>query len=338
MQGTSKENQNAFYPITRIWKPVTFQGANKKKHYFEGWYFKNVSANQKHIWSIIPGISIEDQQNRHAFIQFINGSTAETYYVPFAIEDFDYSTTEFRVNIGDNHFSSDGFSLAINHKETNFTAIGKVEFSNTHPLDSTLFNPGIMGWYSFVPFMECNHGLVSMDHNLSGSLTINADKINMDGGKGYAEKDWGSSMPSAWIWMQCNHFENQNQTSFMLSVARIPWLGNSFTGFLCVFLYEGKIYRYASYTGARLNKIEITEKGIHIEINDKQHHISVEAQHASHGLLAAPLKGAMNRRIAESVDATIVLDISNHQKQSFFSGTGHTAGLELVGDINELPI
>ena len=160
----------------------------------------------------------------------------------------------------------------------------------------------------------------------------------MGGGKGYAEKDWGSSMPSAWIWMQCNHFENQNQTSFMLSVARIPWLGNSFTGFLCIFLYQGKIHRFASYTGARLTKIEITEKGIHIKIKDKNHDISVQAQHASHGLLAAPLKGAMNRRIAESVDATIMLDISSLQNKTFFSGTGHTAGLELVGDMNDLPI
>jgi hypothetical protein len=123
----------------------------------------------------------------------------------------------------------------------------------------------------------------------------------------------------------------------MLSVARIPWIGNSFTGFLAVFLFQGKIYRYTSYTGARLTKIALTAKEIHIEIKDKNHHISVKAQHESHGLLAAPLKGAMNRRIAESVDATINLNIFHSKNKPFFLGTGDTAGLELVGNMEELP-
>ena len=32
----------------------------------------------------------------------------------------------------------------------------------------TIFSPGIMGWYSFVPFMECKHGIVSINHDLTG--------------------------------------------------------------------------------------------------------------------------------------------------------------------------
>ena len=29
---------------------------------------------------------------------------------------------------------------------------------------------GIMGWYRFVPFMQCYHGVVSLNHKLNGTF------------------------------------------------------------------------------------------------------------------------------------------------------------------------
>ena len=61
-----------------------FQGNKKTKKYFEGWYFKMVSQDEVSILSVIPGISIsEDGSTKHAFIQIINGKTAETEYINF---------------------------------------------------------------------------------------------------------------------------------------------------------------------------------------------------------------------------------------------------------------
>lgn len=58
--------------------PFTYQGVNKNDNYFEGWYFKHVTADLKNIISIIPGIS--KGRDSHAFIQVIitysnNGNT-----------------------------------------------------------------------------------------------------------------------------------------------------------------------------------------------------------------------------------------------------------------------
>ena len=73
-----------------------FQGNKKTKKYFEGWYFKMVSQDEQTILSVIPGISIsEDGSTKHAFIQIINGKTAETEYINFSIEDFYYSKDDF---------------------------------------------------------------------------------------------------------------------------------------------------------------------------------------------------------------------------------------------------
>lgn len=337
MKTFKPSNKSLFYPLTKTWKPVNFQGVGKKSHYFEGWYFKNVSADKHHIWSVIPGISIEKSGIRHAFIQLINGKTADTWYVKYPIEAFSYSQKAFDVRIADNRFSLQGISLNIQSPENNLATSGSLVFKNIHPLKSTFFNPGIMGWYSFVPFMECYHGLVSMDHHLSGELKMNGSEINFDGGKGYSEKDWGKSMPEAWIWMQSNHFEKAG-TSFMLSVAKIPWLKSSFTGFLCVLLLDGKIHRFATYTGAKLKNLSVDRELVQVEIRDKNYRLFISARHAARGLLAAPLNGAMDRRIAESVDAEITVRVTKLSGKEIFNGTGKTAGLELVGDMKELPI
>jgi len=100
-----------------------------------------------------------------------------------------------------------------------------------------------MGPYTFAPFMECNHGIVSMDHGISGSLVINGEEIDFTGGRGYIEKDWGHSFPSAYIWMQSNHFA-ANGISFKASVARIPWLTGNFTGFISGLMIDGRLYPF----------------------------------------------------------------------------------------------
>jgi hypothetical protein len=46
----------------------------------------------------------------------------------------------------------------------------------------------------------------------------------------------------------------------------------------------------------------------------------------------------MDRRIAESVDATIVLKISDKHGKLIFAENGINAGLELVGDMKDLPV
>ena len=330
-------HNDPLYSIRKIWNPVLYQGSNKKSRYFEGWYFKLVSEGGKHIWSIIPGISITTDSNRHAFIQLINGKTAETFYIKYSLGDFRFSKKEFLVEIGRSRFSYAGLEVNIDDPASGLKVQGRIGFENVHPLEPTLLNPGIMGWYSFVPFMECYHGLVSMDHNLSGNLKINGEKISMDGGKGYAEKDWGRSMPSAWIWMQTNHFQAEG-VSLMLSIAKIPWLRNSFTGFLCVLLLNGKIHRFATYTGAMIEHIELTGDKLATSITDHKYRLQITASHASRGMLAAPLNGAMDRRIAESVDAQIELKVTNMDSEIIFAGKGVYAGLELVGDMDELPV
>jgi tocopherol cyclase len=319
------------YGFKKMGNPEIFQGNKQKKNYFEGWYFKMVAPNGSSILSIIPGISIScDGKQQHAFIQIIDGITAATCYYTFPIEEFAFSRKEFAIRIGANYFSKDLVILDI--RSDSSTVSGEIHMSAQVEFPSNrIINPGIMGWYRFVPFMQCYHGVVSLRHNLEGEVVKDGRIYNFDSGVGYIEKDWGSSMPSAWIWMQSNNFNSLN-SSFMLSVANIPWLGDSFTGFLGFFLHEDTLYRFATYTHA---KLEIEESGfdtLRITIYDKKNTLLLQTYRNNSGLLRAPVKGSMDRRIPESIDANIQIIIRDQKANVIFCDSTSIAGLEIVGD------
>ena len=47
-----------------------------------------------------------------------------------------------------------------------------------------------MGYFAYIPKMECYHGIVSMNHMVNGVIRINDVDIDFNNGKGYVEKDW----------------------------------------------------------------------------------------------------------------------------------------------------
>ncbi len=332
LTGAGSFLKSPVYDFQKIWRPHWFQGNRKKNNYFEGWYFKNVSANGKYCWSFIPGVSLNGEDT-HAFIQVINGKTGDTLYFRYPLESFSFSSTSFTIKIDQNTFSDRGLYLDIDQNGQTFK--GNIEFKNIVGYPATLQRPGIMGWYRYAPFMECYHGVVSLHHEIIGSLNHNATNLNFHDGTGYIEKDWGSSMPSAWIWIQTNHFNTAN-TSFMLSVARIPWIGKTFTGFLGFFLNKNKVITFATYTGSRLIKLENEKNKVRIEIQGKKHRLLLEGQNNSNGPLKAPMLGKMGRVIHESIDAEIDIKVISLSGEILFEGTGKNAGLEMVGNLDML--
>ena len=313
-----------------------FQGNKKTKKYFEGWYFKMVSQDEISILSVIPGISIsEDGSTKHAFIQIIDGKTAKTEYISYPIEDFYYSKDEFLVQIGNNFLSKD--SLILDISKDGIYAKGKVYMRNIVALIPNESNgpKKIMGWYDKVPFMQCYHGVVSLNHDLEGEIKVNKNTYTFHKGKGYIEKDWGKSMPSSWIWIQSNNFKNSN-SSFMLSIAKIPWMGFSFTGFLGFYYVDEKIVRFGTYSKAKFKVSKMQEDSLSLKIYLKNEIIEINTNKRNSGLLKAPVKGSMDRRISESIDAKLSITITNNKNNSKFKDVSSITGLETVGEKEDL--
>jgi hypothetical protein len=195
-----------------------------------------------------------------------------------------------------------------------------------------------MGWYAWIPAMECYHGVVSLDHSIEGALQVNGQSLDFGGGRGYIEKDWGRAFPAAYIWFQTNHFE-QPGTSLTASVAIIPWLRRSFPGFIVGLWHGGTLYRFATYTGARIEQLDITDERVTWTIADRKHRLSMTAARTEGGLLQAPTTVDMGRRIAETLSATVQVELARIQgrdSEPVFRDTGRHAGLEIVGDLARL--
>ncbi|MCF8243477.1 MAG: hypothetical protein K9J16_19035 [Melioribacteraceae bacterium] len=331
----SEQKMLPFYNLKKIGNTTIFQGNQKTKNYFEGWYFKLVAEDGSRIISVIPGISLSsDGKEKHAFVQLINGVTAQTSYYSFPIEEFFFSKSSFEIKIGNNYFSEDMISLDL--KDNDSFVSGKVELSNNVEYTSgRLMNPGIMGWYRFVPFMECYHGVVSLANNLKGALVIDGEEYNFTSGKGYIEKDWGSSMPSSWIWMQSNHFNDPN-TSFMLSIADVPWWGNSFTGFLGFLYHDNEIHHFATYRHSKLELEVCDSTRLEIRIENRKNTFIIVAKSNNTGWLKAPTEGSMDRRIPESIDAVVKITLLDEMKNIIYQDSTNISGLEMVGDYKEL--
>ena len=92
----------------------------------------------------------------------------------------------------------------------------------------------------------------------------NAESINFTGGRGYIEKDWGQSFPAGYVWFQSNHFDIAG-TSLTASIAVIPWLGSAFRGFIVGLWHQDKLYRFATYTGAKTKTLTITDDQVHMD-------------------------------------------------------------------------
>ncbi|MFA6617605.1 MAG: tocopherol cyclase family protein [Candidatus Neomarinimicrobiota bacterium] len=316
--------------MNKLSNPPVFQGSLNKKSYFEGWYIKCLSDDLISSIAFIPGLSLG--KDPHAFIQ-INRSNNTSEYIRFPVEEFSYKKDVFAVALGDNYFSDRG--LRLNYEQNGISLQGDLVFNNIQRYPSRFLAPGIMGIFTYIPFMQCYHGVVSIRHEINGLLTINGQDLGFDKGRGYIEKDWGRSFPKSWLWMQANPFHD-SEASFMLSIAKIPWMGMYFTGIIG-FLNDGnKTYRFATYLGDGLSFLEEDEGGIYLYIKGPKYHLRVYAEFGDNNTLIAPVKGHMDRNIKESLNSSLHVELSDKGHNIIFRDSSHIAGLETSGDIDKL--
>lgn len=316
------------YTIKKLFNPEIFQGKYKKKNYFEGWYYKLVDKEGKNSFALIPGVAFDKDKNAHAFVQIIDSIGHDTDYFKFDISKFRFSQDTLDVSVENNHFKKSSISVDLKNEQN--SVIGDLEFYDIEAFPKTIFRPGIMGPFSFVPTMECYHGVVNIHQKIRGSLMINDKLVDFTGGYGYIEKDWGKSFPKWWVWMQSNHFK-QTDVSLMFSIAKIPWLKTHFTGFLSFLKIGARIYLFATYTGAKIKTLEYTNGDIFIVVEDKKHSLTITGKYKESGILRAPKNGLMERIISESISSTIKVVLSDKDGNIIFDDYGKNAGLEVVG-------
>ena len=280
----------------------------KQLHRFEGWYYKH--QTKQHSIAFIAG-----RADDCAFVQVVTDTQA--YIVHYPLEQ--YRRCGQMVAIGDNIFSPRGVKVDISTESLRLQ--GRLCYGKLTPISGD-----IMGPFRFFP-MECSHGIVSMNHKVSGSVAINGQTLDFTGGRGYIESDSGKSFPRDYTWVQCNDWDG---CSVMVAVARIPFAKMQFWGCIAVVSLRGKEYRLATYKGVKIIKcsreqIVLQQGKYRLEVNfDNQALGSLkEAGHS----LAAPKDGKMSHTIRENLSCSARFRFT-HKGKVLFDGQSNRASRE----------
>ena len=322
--------------VKGILRPNGFHGELFAPPFFEGWYVKLVDRAAEERIAVIVGVfEAERTDETHAFMQIFDGLRGQAASLRFDRADLRASSAKLDVELEGSRLTERALSLAVDR--AGHQLHGRIDFGQLSPWPVRLRSPGAMGWYGWMPFMQCYHGVVSMDHGIRGHLEWNHRSYDFADGRGYLEKDWGRAFPSSWIWLQSNHF-SESRVSLMGSIARIPWIGRSFAGFLVGFQLGPRLVRFATYTGAKTVRLEVQGDDVHWVMRDRRHELAIQAHRGPTTALRGPSFDGMERTVDETLQGRIQVQLSRRgwRKGVVFEGTGEAAGVEMHGDFAEL--
>lgn len=270
----------------------------KSDNRFEGYYYRH-QKDGKTI-ALIPGIS-----GTGAFVQVITDHRSYN----FAFAD---AFIGDEIHVGGCIFRQGGVHVDLPGIR------GDIKYSGLTPLKRD-----VMGPFRFFP-MECRHKIISMHHSLSGSLSVDGEIYDFGSGTGYIEGDSGRSFPRRYLWLMANDFSDSS--AVMLSLAEIPFLGMRFDGCICIFIFGGHEYRFATYLGV---KVKTDGSSIILSQGRLRLEVAVISTGESHPL-SSPSAGMMTGIIKEHNNAEIMLRLYDHGKEICTLHSRH-AGFENSG-------
>lgn len=303
-----------------------FHGNTEKNGYFEGWYFKHRSKDL--MLGIIAAYHIDLQGRKKASVQVITKD--QSFIVWYPGSEFYASEDRLFVQIGNNIFYEHGCRLNINtlanpvciydqsSTEQGLYLKGNLWYGNFRPLAYD-----IMGPFQYMPGMQCRHGVISMAHTISGSLTMNGQHMDFKRGTGYIETDRGCTFPEKYMWLQCEEMDTL-PFSIMAAVAAVPAGKLHFTGCICAISYRGSQYRLATYRNVRIHQCD--DRILWLSQGRYTLLIQLDEYNKSHTLpLRAPVSGCMSRSIKECMTGKARFRFWENKKLLFDIASSHVS-------------
>lgn len=322
----------------RILDPDIYHGYKKMGNFFEGWYFKLATKDNKKSYGFIPGIiKCRNNSNSHSFIQFLEGNKAKFEYIRYSEKDFCAEKNKFNVTIEGNNFSLEGISISI--KRQNLTIQGHLKFNNVIKWPDSIINPGSMGFYNYLSFMQCYSQVCAIDMDIEGTMNINGELVDFNGGKAYIEKNWGKDFPYSYLWVQCNSFQHK-EGALSCSIGHIPMPKplKSFTGFLIGFWHKNVFYKFSTINRSKIN-IESKDKDINIKVNNGRYilEFTTFTEKTTYMDLFAPREEKMIAIASETIVGKCDVMLREIKSQKvILKDSSYCAGVEFSGNYEEL--
>ena len=134
--------------------------------------------------------------------------------------------------------------------------------------------------------------------------------------------------------MQGNDFK-KGKSSFMVSVANIPFLGFEFVGVLGFLYADNKVYRFGTYNLSKIKDIKIDGQNVTMTIKRGRDKLIINAEQAKGGVLKAPKNGNMSAYIEESINAKVHIKLMR-KDTVLFEDSSVLCGMEISDKADEL--
>lgn len=272
---------------------------------FEGWYFR-VIDKQLSVACII-GIA-KTKEKQEVFIQVFHTLSQKMERVSYDISEFQYQDIPFMIKIKKTILKKH----YIHIEDENLSVNIDLELEMPKYIRTTPFAPTIMGPFAYLKNMECNHAITNLGSATKGHLQFQNMKYDIEGII-YQEKDWGTSFPSKYFWVQ-SHCCQKKDAILFLSCATIPLKKFHFTGVIMNLVVEGKEYNIASYYGAYVVKAKKIGNNYRLTIRQGQYLIKCYLKMGPTYILDAPKEGQMIRQIEECLLGEAIIKIYKYKK------------------------
>jgi tocopherol cyclase len=324
--------------INAIRNPDIYHGKNKKSNFFEGWYFKLVEPLAGDTYCFIPGVFTSSKEGfSHSFIQVLKGKENKFKYLRFNQEQFKASKSKFKLKVEHSSFSLKKIKLNINDQEENIS--GTLYFDNMVRWPDSIINPGSMGFYNYLSFMECYSQVCAIDGLIRGKLTFNGNTVDFTGGKLYIEKNWGRAFPYSYIWIQGNSFkEGDGAVTCSIGQIPLPFPLRSFTGFLIGMYAERKFYKFTSMNKSKLS-IKCENEKIVLETHNKDYCLKIEGAYKQEKFmdLYAPREGNTPPIASETLHGDLKVTLYDKKGRCIiFMDKCSSAGIEFSKNYTDL--
>lgn len=304
-----------------------FLGHNKTENYFEGWYIKSTDKENDLSIALIPGVAHFSKDESFVQYNIVYKEQDFSGKITFRRDEFEIVGYPQNIVMPKFVFNEKGVKASLKNKSDHIML--DLDFGLFLPIEQSLYAPSIMGPLEYLN-MPCSHDIISMKHRVTGTVVINGEKIEIEKGAGYIEKDRGSTFPDKYVWAHSNGFAENNDATLFLSVAKVDKGPFSKNGAIAIYHDGEREHRFASYSGSIL-KVAVNEdqSGYTVILTDLFKRLEVSVSLSNARELIAPMNAGMDYPIKETVKSDITVDFSrrNGENSQLHS---HNGAAELV--------
>jgi hypothetical protein len=268
----------------------------------------------------------------YCFVQVYDGRSGRVTHREYPLESFvaGKAAAGDGFSVGPNTFSPRGVRLAV---EGEAGAVhGELHFDEAKVWPARFLSPGAMGWFAWLPWLQCYHDVLSLHHRVEGHLQVLGEAREFTGGVGYLEKTWGGAFPDAWVWLQCNQFDRPGVCLFF-ALARVPLLGYPLRGVTAGLLVGDDLFPFGTYRAVRVVRAEVGPDSARFRVRGLGRTLEVEAgfgrTERPADLVLAPTPAGLRPRIREVLDATVRCELTDATGKRVWA-QGRGAAMDLV--------